>query len=390
VSERLDVAVVGAGPFGLSVAAHLNGLEVRTFGAPMQTWRRHMPSGMTLRSAWEETSLSAPAGAGSIDEWCRVTGGKRVEPIPLDLFVRYSLWFKEQYAPDGDPDDVVQLEREGRGFRITTTAGAEATADRVVLAVGVMPFAYVPPALAHLPGEHLELATSRPDELARHADRRLLVVGGGQAGLERAGLAAQAGAKVELVTLSHVRWFADREPHATRGRIGTRLYRLAYPVVGYGPPPLNRIVTHPDLFARLPAALRRRLTRRLLRSGGSPWLRILVDRGVTVTEQCTVAQAEKVADGLLIHLTDGTTRAVDAISVACGYRFDLSRLTMLAPELRANIAVRDGWPVLDRFFRSTDPGIFFVGYPAEGRFGPLSRFVLGAGFAARRVASALH
>ena len=259
-----------------------------------------------------------------------------------------------------------------------------------MIAVGVMPFAYVPPPLAALFGDTVGFSTGRPDEAVRHAGRRVLVVGGGQAGLESAGLAAQAGAHVELVTRSHVHWFADREPDRPRGLVRQRLYRLAYPAIGYGPPPLNRLVLYPDLFAALPFGVKRRLTRRLLRPGGSPWLRPLVDGNVRITEGCTVTKVEQSDAGLVVQLTDGSQREVDDVLIACGYRFGLDRLSFLAPEVRNRIAVRDGWPVLDRFFRSTDERVYFVGYPAEGRFGPISRFVLGTKFTATRVAAALR
>src|SRR5689334_6975812 len=46
-----DVAIIGAGPYGLSLAAHSlkAGLNVRVFGKPLSTWRSHMPSGMLLK-----------------------------------------------------------------------------------------------------------------------------------------------------------------------------------------------------------------------------------------------------------------------------------------------------------------------------------------------------
>jgi pyruvate/2-oxoglutarate dehydrogenase complex dihydrolipoamide dehydrogenase (E3) component len=94
---------------------------------------------------------------------------------------------------------------------------------------------------------------------------------------------------------------------------------------------------------------------------------------------------QKTDDGLLVRLTDSSEREVDDVMIACGYRFALDRLAFLAPEVRARIEVDRGWPVLDRYFRSTDPNIVFVGYAAENRFGALSRFVLGADFAAKRV-----
>ena len=389
VADHLDVAVVGAGPFGLSVAAHLRDRSVRTFGEEMATWRNSMPSGMLLRSAWDETSLSAPQDAGTIDDWVRATGNPRTEPIPLELFLRYSAWFADRFVPERDPSDVAVIAPDGRGFRVVTQAGAEFDADRIVIAVGVLPFAYVPPPLAELFGDRVGFSTGRPDEAARHGGRRVLVVGGGQAALESAGLAAQAGGEVELVTRSQVHWFADREPDKPRGPVQQRIYRLAYPAIGYGPPPLNRLVLYPDLFAALPFGVKRRLTKRLLRPGGSPWLRPLVDGSVRITERSTVTHVEQSDAALLVELSDGSRREIDDVLIACGYRFELERLRFLAPELRSRIVVRDGWPVLDRFFRSTDGRVQFVGYPAEGRFGPISRFVLGTKFTAARVAGAI-
>jgi thioredoxin reductase len=388
MAEKLDVAVVGAGPFGLSVAAHLQGHRVRTFGAEMETWRTFMPPEMLMRSAWEETSISAPEGAGDLDVWTREAGESRREPIPLEMFLRYSEWFAERFVPDRDPSRVASLEPNGRGYRLTTEQGSEMDAEHVVVAVGVMPFAYVPPGLAEQLGESISLATGI-ENASRYSGKRVLVVGGGQAGLEAAGLAAQAGATVELVTRSEVRWFANRESHNPRGPVRNRLYRLAYPVVGFGPPPLNRLVMMPDLFAALPERTRRSVTARVLRSGGSPWLRQFVERSVRVSEHNTVEQVEDGPGGLVLRLSDGSEREVDNILIACGYRFDLDRLPFLSPEVRARIATRSGWPVIDRLFRSSDPRMFFVGYAAEHRFGPLSRFVLGTEFTAPRVRQAI-
>ena len=102
VAERLDIAIVGAGPYGLSVAAHLRGRRVRTFGEPMETWRTRMPPDMLLRSDWKETSLSAPREAGTIDRWAREASEEREEPIPLQKFLRYADWFRRTFTPEGD------------------------------------------------------------------------------------------------------------------------------------------------------------------------------------------------------------------------------------------------------------------------------------------------
>jgi FAD-dependent urate hydroxylase len=388
MTERLDIAVIGAGPYGLSVAAHLIGRNVRTFGAPMETWRTRMPPYMFLRSDWQETSLSAPGNLGSIDRWARVSGEEREEPIPLQKFLRYAEWFRRTFVPEGDPADIAGLERDGGGYRVTTAAGDELAARQVVVAVGAVPFAYAPPKLAQAVGGRVAFATSLQD-YEPYRGRRVVVVGGGQGGLESASLAVQAGAEVELVVRSSLRWFADREPHKRRGRLHQRLYRIAYPVVGYGPPPLNRLALHPDVFAALPKAARRRLAARILRAGGSPWLRDEVEREVQVTEGVGVDGIEQ--DGAVrLRLSDGTVREADAVILAAGFRFSLQRLGFLSGEIRRRIALDDRRPVLDRWFRSTERGLLFVGFAAEHRFGPVARFIPGTRFTANRVRESLE
>lgn len=47
-----DLLVVGAGPYGLSIASHAAaaGLSLQVFGRPSPSWRDHMPRGMFLKS----------------------------------------------------------------------------------------------------------------------------------------------------------------------------------------------------------------------------------------------------------------------------------------------------------------------------------------------------
>jgi FAD-dependent urate hydroxylase len=386
--EQLDVAVVGAGPFGLSVAAHLAHKRVRVFGEPMQTWRTRMPPDMRLRSDWEETSLSAPGDRGSIEVWSRAESQPREEPIPLQTFLRYADWFRRTFVPDSDRADVAQVDRSAGRFRVTSSAGDEVDARQLVIAVGVTPFPHAPPPFDAALGDGIDFAIERQDYRAC-AGGKVIVVGGGQGGLGAAALAQRAGAEVEIVIRSELRWFTDREPYRPRGRLQHRLYRLAYPVVGYGPPPLNRLALHPDTFAALPAPVRRRVAARILRAGGSPWVRDEIQGRVTVTEGVAVQAVKRRGERIQLELSDGSAREADAVVVSAGFRFALDRMAFLSPTVRAAVAVQDGWPVLDREFRSSDPDLLLVGFAAERRFGPIARFVSGSRFTAHRVAEAL-
>lgn len=386
--ERVDVAVVGAGPFGLSVAAHLAPRrQVRTFGEPMHTWRALMPQDMLMRSHWDETKLSCPGDVGTLHHWGAEVGIERQEPLPLQLFLRYSEWFRERFVPEADPANVSRIERTNGSFAVTTSAGDSVEAKRLVLAVGVMPFPRVPAPLAGIEDDRIAFGVE-PSVFDGLSGKRVVVLGGGQNGLESAALALRAGASsVEIIVRSDVRWFTPREHWEPRPRLRRRLYRLAYPVIGFGPPPINRFVLRPDLFAKLPLTAREYLNRRLLRPGGSPWIRGEIEGRVAITPGRIVVDATAAPAGVHLTLDDGTTREADQLIVCVGYRFDLARLTWLAPSIRERIRCDDGWPVLDRAFRTTDPAIQLVGYAAERRFGPLSRFVAGTTFAAIRAAS---
>src|SRR5215469_8799576 len=79
--DDCEVAVVGAGPYGLSLGAHLKsaGIETRVFGRP--------------------------------------------EPLPLEDFVRYGDWFQKTALPDLDTRQVKAIEPAGREFWLILADG---------------------------------------------------------------------------------------------------------------------------------------------------------------------------------------------------------------------------------------------------------------------------
>src|SRR5579862_621933 len=125
--KSCDVAIIGAGPYGLSAAAHLltRGLDVRIFGRPMSFWEDHMPVGMFLRSPWAASHLSDPSRVGTLDRFRQTSGAHWTAPVPLDRFVEYGRWFQREMVPDLDQRVVQRVSFGPEGFRLLLEDGQE-------------------------------------------------------------------------------------------------------------------------------------------------------------------------------------------------------------------------------------------------------------------------
>jgi FAD-dependent urate hydroxylase len=198
MNATTDVAIVGAGPYGLSVAAHLRsaGTAFREFGLPMNLWRTKMPAGMFLKSQGFASNLSDPAGTHTLEAFCRATGRPYKYyglPVSLDTFVAYGQWFQAELVPDLEETLVTKLTQAGGQFQLTLSDGTSVQARRVVVAAGVEHFAYVPEPLDTLPASACTHASAHTD-LSAFAGQRVMVVGAGQSALESAALLHEGGA----------------------------------------------------------------------------------------------------------------------------------------------------------------------------------------------------
>jgi len=119
---KCDVAIIGAGPYGLSAAAHLRsakGLDVHTFGEPMSFWQQNMPVGMLLRSGWAASHIGAPQGPLTLEEY-RAETSHFSTPVPLDRFVDYGLWYQRRAVPDIDRRKISRIELHPNGFKLSS------------------------------------------------------------------------------------------------------------------------------------------------------------------------------------------------------------------------------------------------------------------------------
>lgn len=388
------VAVIGAGPFGLSTAAHLRarGIPVRVFGEPMVSWRDHMPAGMLLKSTPAASSIDAPQPGHTLADYCDAVGIPRLvtdeDIIPVETFIGYGDWFQQRLVPELERVRVVSVDRRpAGGFELKLDSGELFSARAVVVATGLSGLAHLPPELAGAAPDGPSPAgavshSSQHHDLTRYAGKDVVVVGAGQSALETAVLVAEAGARVRVVSRGSGRvafgappWGQPRlRPESPFGRAWS-LWALSY---------------YPHPYRYLPARTRHFLVRRVLGPLGAWWLRERFEDAVEVREVAAVtgASAGEGRPVLTVRTAAGPAAELtaDHVIAATGYRVDIAAMDFLGHELRTDLAVSRGTPKLGAGYVSSVPGLYFTGLPAAASYGPVMRFVCGTEFASPRLA----
>ncbi|MEU8483701.1 NAD(P)-binding domain-containing protein [Streptomyces sp. NPDC048641] len=386
-----DLLIVGAGPYGLSIAAHAAaaGLDVRVFGDPMASWRDHMPRGMFLKSEPWASNLSAPDGRFGLDAYCALQGttARHGEPLPVETFSAYGLWFARRAVPPVDERMVESVDSCPGGFDLRTQDGELFRTRTVALAVGVLPFAEIPMALRGLDPAYVTHSSHHSD-LTRFRDQDVTVVGAGQAALETAALLSEQGTRVRIVARSHDLAWNTLPPPWER----PWWQSLRAPHSGLGCGWRNWFYSElPGAFRRLPHRTRARVCATALGPAGAWWVR---DR---VTDRFDIHLGQEIRHakpwGGRLRITTSETGAgswadlppfeTDHVIAATGFRATYGRMGMLAPALRAGLgADPHATPRVGSGFESRRPGLFLAGLMTAADFGPSMRFVHGASFTA--------
>ena len=392
--DVVDVAIVGAGPYGLAVAAHLRraGISFRQFGSPMRLWRMAMPRGMFLKSQGFASNISDPDGTHTLAAFCQQTGRPYAGyglPVALDIFVSYGQWFQQEFSPGLEDVQVTRLARWNGGFEVGLAGGDTVHARKVVVAIGVEHFAYVPQQLAALP-ESVCTHTSAHSDLSAFRGNSVVVVGAGNSALESAALLHENGASVHLVARAdELKWNGPpllpnrplwrrlREPEAALGSgLGTWFYS-----------------NHPRSFRRLPRSARIHRARTALGPAGAVWLRGRVEDQFPVLLGHEVTKATAEAGGVRLALAgrDGTRTELlaDHVIAGTGYRPRMDRLAFLDDGLRSQLRAVAGTPALGPDYQTSVPGLYAIGPMVAPTFGPVMRFVHGSRYPAAAVTRSL-
>ena len=372
--------IIGAGPFGLSAAAYLKAqnMPVLIFGKPMEFWHK-MPSSMHLKSTWSSVTISDPAHAYTFDRFCKMHKILKKGEVPVQAFLQYSQWYQEELVPDIDETYVKLVAHDGENFQVELADGRTVKANRVFAATGLASFAHIPDFASQLPSTLASHSQEHGDFLA-FKDKDVVVVGSGQSAFESAALLYEAGARVELIARGPIIW------------INRRLYRytgpakrLFYPPSDIGPAGISWIVAFPMLFNRLPEETRIAIDKRCLRPAGAPWIRPRVESRVSLTSNTSIISATEQGEEVCLKLSDGTTRQVDHVILATGYKPDVKTLAYLDPSLREKVQERNGYPFLNKWFESSVSRLYFGGSLSSYDFGPLCRHIVGSGASASQI-----
>jgi FAD-dependent urate hydroxylase len=391
--NKVAVAIIGAGPYGLSLAAHFSARNInhRIFGKPMQFWSNVAVAAgeRYLKSYCFGTSLSTPQEGFRFGDFNGPRGLETFEPCSISNFADYGRWFQENQVPWVEPVDVSNVEQTANGFALTLSNGEQLQADNVVVATGLSYFASVPRMLSSLP-EHLVTHTSGVKSFKSYEGRSVAVIGAGQSALEAGALLFEAGAKPELlVREDKVIW------HHRVGRNRSLWRRLRSPIAGLGSGPIAWALTNfPGATRRIPTGLRTRMVKRHLPAEGAWWLRERVEGKVPIHLTSEVVEARELNGRVSLKVRDNATGElrqveVDHVIAGSGYNIDVERIGFLAPELRAKIERLERSPRLDNRFESSVRGLSFVGPTSAMSFGPLFRFVVGADYTAKTVTNNL-
>lgn len=388
MTATTDITIVGAGPYGLSIAAHLRerGANFRIIGSTMQSWLCNMPKGMLLKSAGLTSSLVSPRRNHSLRQFCIERGIPYQDmglPVTVETFAAYGVSFQQQFVPDVRDVRLLALRPCPGGFSLSTSDGESFTSHKVVLATGLDSYRHIPVPLASLPAELLTHSADHQD-LGQFCGRDVLVVGGGASAIDLAVLLHEARAKVQLIARKPVLNFLTQEMHAS-----TLLQRLRTPLAGIGQDWTGLLCSDaPWLYRYLFDRFRLRTAKKFLGPSGGAFMQ---SRLAAVPQllgfQLINAEAWQGRARLLLAGPDRRQRYVSAdhVIAATGYEPDVGRLDFLSAGILEKLQLIGPTPRLSPHFESSVPDLYFVGAISATSFGPSMRFIAGADFTSRRI-----
>jgi thioredoxin reductase len=380
ISKHVNLLIVGAGPFGLSMAAYAkyNNLDHLVIGKPLSFWKENMPKGMFLRSGrdWH----LCPQGIYTIDKYLETKELKPedVEPLSLDFYLSYTEWFQEQIKVQIQESLAQRLDHLNNQFVATLDDGQTITASNALLAIGFRYFKNVPTELAEIIPPKRFSHTCDFVNFDSLMGKRCLIIGGRQSAYEWAALINETGAA--MIHISH----RHEIPQFTQSD-----WAWVSPMMG-------TMTENPDWFRNLPKQKRKEIEQRFWAEGRlklEPWLWPRIDKeNIKIWPSSRVVACKELPTGELeVKLDVGERLTVDHIILATGYKVNMENVPFLAAgNTLSKLKIQEGSPVLDENFQSNIPGLFITSMAATKDFGNFFAFTVSAVASAKIIGKAIE
>ena len=389
MAQDTDVTIVGSGPYGLGLAAHLRarGVSYRVFGESMRFWR-DMPTGVNLKSLAFATNISLPSGGQRFPEWCREHNLEDFEPCTMQSFATYGCEMQKRFVPDLEEVQVSRVASRAGHFEVTLANGETFNSRKVVSATGLSGLSNVPSLLLGFGPDRVKhtFDISNYDEFR---GKSVAVIGAGASAIEAGALVQEAGGTSEVFIRGSEAVFHGRAP-----RERPLWERFKNPTTVLGTSRSGWVLENlPLLVHRLPRERRTRFVKGHLGPASPWWIQDRVLGKVPLHVRQELIEASEAGGQMHLKFKDSNNQErsvdVDFVIAGTGYDVDVGRLKYLDGALVSRIQRVEQAPALDSYFESSVPGLHFLGHLSFMCFGPLFRFVSGAEVAAPRLARRL-
>jgi thioredoxin reductase len=384
-----DVAIIGAGPYGLSLAAHLRarGVKYRIFGEAMRFWL-NMPVGVNLKSLAFATSIAVPKSGFSFPEWCRQHGLEDFEPCTMQSFSAYGLEIQKRFVPDVEEVLATNVSLRAGGFEVALSSGERLCSRKVVVCTGLSGLAQIPDVLRKLGPDRMR-HTFDISDYSEFRNKAVAVIGAGSSAIEAGALVREAGGCSEIFVRDQEAFFHGRTP-----RVRPLWESIKNPMTVLGASRTGWLLQQLPLSVyMLPRERRTRFVKGYLGPASPWWIKDRVLGKVPIHVRHEVVEVGNAGQRVQLKMRNGEGSLrnveVDFVIAGTGYDLNVSRLRFLDPEILDRIHCTERAPTLNINFESSVPGLHFIGPLSLMCFGPLFRFVTGAEVTARRLAGRL-